>query len=99
MVGLGSIGFEFEAQINLAEKQPGAEIARHQIGVLALPAEPGALGERLFHYRGGVDKQFESTRPARLDPMRERFEAALQGVVIVASLRVDRDNSAVLRVQ
>src|SRR5262249_4476299 len=37
MVPLRRVGFEFEPEIDLAEEQPGAEIARHQIGVLALP--------------------------------------------------------------
>src|SRR6516225_11384644 len=77
MVGLRTIRLESQAQINLPEEQPGAEIARHQIGVLALPAEPGALGERLFHDRRGVDDKLQPARPARLDPVRERLEAAL----------------------
>ena len=91
MVGLRRVGFQSQAQIDLAEKQPGAEIARHQIGVLALPAEPGALGERLLHDRSGVDKELKPAGPARFDPMRERFQTALQGVVIVAPLGVHRN--------
>src|SRR5947209_12937326 len=37
MVALGGIRSERQAEIDLAKKQPGAELARHQIGVLALP--------------------------------------------------------------
>src|SRR6516164_11565161 len=76
MVGLRTIRLESQAQINLSEEQPGAEIARHQIGVFALPAEPGALGEWLLHHRGGVDKELEPARPAFLDPVRVCPDAA-----------------------
>ena len=95
MIALGSIGFQREAQIDLAEKQPGAELPRDQIGVLALPAQPGALGKRLFHDRRGIDKQLERARPALLDPMRERLQPALQSVVIIAAARIDRNDAAV----
>ena len=43
VVFLAEIGLELEAQINLAEEQPGAETARHKICVFALPADPGLL--------------------------------------------------------
>ena len=56
MVALGRVGRQRQAQIDLAEEQPGAEIARHEVGVLALPAEPGLLRQRLFHDRRGIDK-------------------------------------------
>ena len=94
MVGRGAIGFQIEAQIDLAEKQPGAEITRHQVGVLALPAEPGLLGERLLHHRSGVDKELQRTRPMLLNPARERFQAPLQGIVVIAASCVDRNHSA-----
>ena len=42
-----------------AQKQPGAELARHQVGVLALPAEPRRLAQRLFHQRRGVDEHLD----------------------------------------
>ena len=47
MVRFRLVGLELEIGEDRAEKQPRAEFARHQIGVLALPAEPGAGGERL----------------------------------------------------
>ena len=34
-------------------------VARHDIGVLALPAESGGLGERLFHDRSCVYKDLQ----------------------------------------
>src|SRR5439155_2148514 len=47
MVLFRHVRIEREAQVDLAEEQPGAELARHQIGVLALPADPGLLRQRL----------------------------------------------------
>ncbi len=41
-----------------AEKQPRAELARDQVGVLALPAEPRRLRQRFFHHRCGIDEYF-----------------------------------------
>src|SRR5205085_5782493 len=49
MVGFRRVGIEREAEINLTEKQPGAEFAVHPIGLLALPAETGLLRQPLFH--------------------------------------------------
>ena len=46
-----------------AEEQPRAEFARHQIGVLALPADSGPRRERLLHQRRGVDEHFDVGRP------------------------------------
>ena len=65
MVAFGASGVERQAQIDLAEEQPGAELARHEVGVLALPAEAGLLGQRLLHDRRGVDKHLQLARPAR----------------------------------
>ena len=69
MVGFRRVGLEVEVGEDRAQKQPGAEFARHQIGVLALPAEPGARRERLLHERRGVDEHFHVRffRPRRSD--------------------------------
>jgi len=87
-------GRQLECQIDLAEEKPGAEIARDEVGVLALPAEPGGCGERLFHHRRGVDEHLELTRPARVDPARELLQALLDEIVIIAIPRIDRDGAA-----
>src|SRR6185437_16412751 len=57
---------QVEREIDLAEEKPGAEIARDEVGVLALPAEPSRFGEWLFHDRRRVDEDFEPARPARI---------------------------------
>src|ERR1700730_1153227 len=99
MVRFSWIGIELEAQIDLAEKEPGAELPGNQVGVLALPAQPGALGERLLHNWSGVDKKLQRSGPMLLDPMRERLKAALQGVMIIAASRVDRNRADFGRVR
>ena len=64
---------------------------RDEVGVLALPADPGGGGQRLFHHRRGVDEHLELA-PGLLDqPAGERFERLLDRLVIVAALRIDRD--------
>ena len=94
MIGLGGIGRQIEAEINLAEEQPGAEIARDEVGVLALPAETGLRGQRFFHHRRGVDEDLQFAAPARNDLLRQSLEAPLDQLVIVAVPRIDRDIAA-----
>ena len=59
MIGLGIIARQLERGEDRAEKQPRAELARHEIGVLALPAQPRRLRQRLFHHGGGVDEHLD----------------------------------------
>ena len=79
-----------------AEEQPRAELPADQIGVLALPAEPGGLGERLFHDRRGVDEHFDVAAAPGGDLAGQFLELALDDVVIVAVLRIDGDRGAAL---
>ena len=58
MIVLGRIGRQIERGEDRAEEQPGAELPRHEIGVLALPADAGGRGQRLFHHRGRIDEHF-----------------------------------------
>ena len=88
-------GTEVEGGENGAEEQPRAVAARHQVGVLALPAEPGGGGERLFHQRRGVAEHLDLAAKPRRHPPGELLEAALENVVIVAVAGID-GNGAVL---
>src|SRR5690606_38109995 len=63
-----------------------------EVRMLALPAEPRLLRERLFHDRRGVDEDLEFARERGRDPAAERLEALLDEVVIVAAARIDRDH-------
>ena len=79
-----------------AKKEPRAELPRHQIGVLALPAETGLRGQRLFHHRGGVDKHFHLAAGVSHQPARQLFQAGFDQFVIVIAFGVGRDGGAVL---
>src|SRR5262249_6506524 len=94
MVLLPLIGLELESEVDLAQEEPGAQRARDQIRVLALPADAGALGERLFHHRRGVDKYLEIAAPALRDEPGERLQPRLHDVVVIATARVDGDRPA-----
>ena len=71
-------------------------IPADQIGVLALPAQPGGLPQRLFHYRRCIDEHLHANcaEPAFSglchQPAGQRFFGLLDRVVIVAALRIDR---------
>ena len=60
MVVFGRVGGKRGGGEDRAEEQPGAEIARDEVGVLALPAEPGRLRQRLLHHRRGIDENLDS---------------------------------------
>jgi hypothetical protein len=59
MVALRRVRRQIERGENGAEEQPRAEFARHQIGVLALPAEAGGRRQRFLHHRRGIDKDLD----------------------------------------
>ena len=66
------VGRQLEVGEDRAQEQPGAKFARHQIGVLALPAQTRARGQRLLEQRGSVDEHLDirlagaPQRPGRL---------------------------------
>ncbi len=98
MVGLRLVGRQVEIGEDRAEKQPRAEIAADQIGVLALPAEARRRGERLLHHRRRIDEHLDlgpSRARRRDEPGGERLQPALDDVMIVAVARIDRDRGAV----
>ena len=70
---------------DLAQKQPGAVIPRHEVRVLALPAEPRQLGNGFLHHRGGVHEHLHVPRKDLADPTPKRLQTLLDHVVIIAS--------------
>src|SRR5262249_43329658 len=56
MVGLGPVVRQLSGKQEFAEEQPGAELARDEVGVLALPAQSCRLRCGLLHHRRGVDE-------------------------------------------
>src|SRR3546814_6491157 len=53
MIALRRVRLQRQIGEDFAEAPPGAEIQRHQVAVLALPAEAAGLGEVLFHAQSG----------------------------------------------
>ena len=68
--------------------------ARHEIGVLALPSEPRARGQRLFHQRGGIDEDLYFAAAFSREPGGEVLQLRFKRVVIIAAGGVERDGAA-----
>ena len=58
MIAVRLVARQFGRGVDRAEKQPGAEFARDEVGVLALPAQSRRLRQRLFHHGRGIDEHF-----------------------------------------
>jgi hypothetical protein len=95
MVALGLVGRQLQRGENSAEEEPRAHTARHQVGVLALPAQPGRLSQRLLHDRGGIDEDLDLAALLLDQPAPQPLQPLLDHVVIVAALGVDADRGPV----
>ncbi len=62
--------------------------------MLSLPAEPCARGQRFFHDRRSVDKNFDVCAGVFRNGARNALQPFLDKVVIVAVLRIDRYDAA-----
>ena len=71
----------------------------HEHGVLALPADPSRLGQRLFHQRGGIDEHLDLGPGAPRQQARQLLELALDQLVIVAVAGIDGDIAAIARLE
>ena len=94
MIHFGFIGFQFQFGEDGAQKKPGTEFAADQIGVLALPAQPGFLRQRLFHYRGGVHEHFDLDAMLFKNIAGHRREFFLDQIVIVIALGIGGNRAA-----
>ena len=93
MIFLGRVGSDLRGGEDRADEQPRAEFARNEIGVLALPAQSGAGGERLLHDRRGIDEDLHVALGEFLHARGKRRELRLEHVVIIVTLRIDRDRA------
>ena len=59
MIRFGSVTRQCGIGQYCTDKQPRSGVARHQIGMLALPASASLCGQRLFHQRRGINKHFD----------------------------------------
>jgi len=89
------IGLQIERGVDFAKEQPRSVRARHQIGVLALPADAGAHRQRFFHHRCGIDEDLYLGPEPFMHPARDPLQALLEDIVIVTALGVDRDRAPV----
>ena len=94
MIAVGFVGRQLGRGEHRAEKQPRAEFARDQIGVLALPAESRRLRQRLLHHGRSIDEHFRFLACRRREPSRQHLEALFDHVVIIVALRIGRDCAA-----
>ena len=94
MILFRRVGSDLRRGEDRADEEPRSEFARYEIGVLALPAEPGAGGERLLHHRRRIDEDLHVAVGEVLHARRKRRELRLEHVVIIVALRVDRDRAA-----
>ena len=74
MIGIRLVRGQIERGEDRTEKQPGAELSRHQIGMLTLPAETGSGGQGFFHHWRGVDKDLHVTAGATDQPAPDLLE-------------------------
>ncbi len=89
--GFGRVGLDLGSGQDDTQEQPVAVVAAEQVCVFALPAEAGALGERLFHQGGGVDEDLDLGRQASGDLAGECLQTALDDFVIVVASGIDGD--------
>ena len=95
VVGLRRVRRQFQRRQDRPQEQPRAELAADQVGVLALPAEAGALGQRLFQQGRGVDEHLQLAAEPALQPAGQRLQPALDQLVVVVALGVDADRRPV----
>src|SRR4029079_2838062 len=95
MVLVRAVVGQLERGEDRAEKQPRAELARDQIGVLALPAKAGRLRERLFHDCRRVDEHLDVAAGLVREPARDGFQPRLDDLVIIVAAGIDRNRAAV----
>jgi hypothetical protein len=93
MIGFRRIRLEFERGEDRAEKQPGAELERDEVGVLALPAEARGRGERFFHHGRGVDEHLRLAAGGLDERAGDALELRFDEVVIVLAMRIGRNHA------
>jgi len=91
---LRRIGRDVRCRQDDAQKQPVAVVAAEQVGVLALPAQPGPLGQRFLHQGGGVDEHLNLGAQQGRDLARQGLQPPLDDLMIVVPARINRDIAA-----
>src|SRR5207244_9008659 len=90
------VGLEREVEYQLAQKGPGACAGQQKHGVLAEPAQAGALGDGALGQRTTIDENARADRSTgdALDTLNQVVCQLPQHVVVVTTPRVARDPTA-----
>ena len=92
MIVDGGVGAQGQGGVQLAEKEPGAVSRVDEVGVFALPAESGQVGQRLFHDRSRIGKGPVAERADGLfDAFGQRLQTLAQDFVVIAPQGVAGD--------
>ena len=95
MVGLRRIGRQLGGGQDGADEEPRSQLARNEIGVLALPAQTRIGRQRLLHQRRRVDEDLDLGAGAVRQPLPQALELALDHVMVIAIEGVDGDDAGV----
>ena len=95
MLAGGGVRLQLQGGQHRAQEQPRAVVKRNEVGVLALPADPRRLGQRLLHQGRGVHEHLHLAVELGRHPAAELLQAALDQLVVVIALGIDGDSGAV----
>jgi hypothetical protein len=99
VIDLGLIGEQIGRRQNRTEKQPRAMVTRYQVRMLPLPSQARQHSQRLFHQRRCIDEHLYVRAAGSLERASDALELGFQHIVIVAALRIDRDDAAIFHRQ
>ena len=91
MVLFRHVGWKVQRGEHLAEEEPGAVVAGHQVGMLALPAHGRFRGQRFLQHRRGIHIDPGITGMSIAEPAGESLQPLLHYVVIVAAPGIDAE--------
>ncbi len=94
MIGFRRVRLQLERGEDRAEEQPGAELERYEVGVLALPAQSSGGGERLFHHGCGIDEHFRLAAECLDERTADALELRFDELVIILALRISGNGTA-----
>ena len=83
MILLHLIGRQCQGGKNTAQEQPGSVRPADQIAVLALPTQPGGLGNGFFHHGGGIHEDLQFAAAIGLQPACQGLQALFDYNVVI----------------
>ena len=74
--------------VRIVDEKPRSQCPRHQICMLALPAKARPMGQRLFHQRRRIHKNFHVRLRYTRKPRRNFLELALHHIMVIPVQRI-----------